>query len=263
MKNRTLRSNLLLDSIDDLYISMVVLLQELIVKTLSNLTFENSQDLLDSLKSAGVTFTFLIGWQLLGEALDDLALISLVLLIADIESDLVSIQILILVLGELLHERSRSLWDLEVELALCDLVVVKVTLIISVLVDQEKKSKHLSSEVLLVDDLLSKAEGVTKVLLHVLPTEFDGLFDFVKSARLESNSNNMFVSLIIEASSEHFVDDSLHLWVDGNRCLASLCRVCNLLLVHHLLLELDVLVNAFVDELLNVLALIVEIKLIA
>ena len=83
---------------------MVVLLQELIVQPFPNFTFQNRQDLLNSLESAGVAFALLIHWQLLGKALDDIALISLVLLVTDVEGNLVSIQILILILGKLFYE---------------------------------------------------------------------------------------------------------------------------------------------------------------
>ena len=83
---------------------MVVFLQELIVQSFSDLALENGQDLLDSLESAGVAFALLIHWQLLGKALDDIALISLVLLVTDVEGNLVSIQILILILGKLFYE---------------------------------------------------------------------------------------------------------------------------------------------------------------
>lgn len=104
MKNRTLWSNLFLNSLDDLDISVVVLLQELIVESLPYLTFKDGQDLLESLKSVTLAFSLLVYWELLHEALDDLALIGLVLLIADVKGNLVSIQIFFITLGKFFHQ---------------------------------------------------------------------------------------------------------------------------------------------------------------
>jgi len=52
MKNGILWANLLFDGLDDLDIGMVILLQELVIKSFPNFTFKDIEYLRDSLESA-------------------------------------------------------------------------------------------------------------------------------------------------------------------------------------------------------------------
>ena len=83
------------------------------------------------------------------------------------------------------------------------------------------------------------------VVLHL-----DGFLDLVKSSRLKSNTNGLLVSLVGEASFEHFFDNELHLDINLD----------GLLEVDDFLSEPDVLVDALVDKSLNVESLLVQIE---
>ena len=206
-------------------------------------------------------------WHLFGEAFDDSGLEGLVLLVADIERDLVCVQELLVVLGQFFHQCSSSFGDLKVELALGDFVVVEVALVVTVLVNQEQKAQYLRPEVLLLHNLLRQGERVAQVLLNLVSAQLDGLLHLVQSARLQGDSDDVLELFVVEAARKHFVNDYLHLRVDRHGGdLATLGRASlsrRLLLVHHLLLLLDVLINALVDELLDILALVIEVELVA
>ena len=160
--------NGLLDTLDDLNIGVIVLLQELEVESVSHFTLENGGDLGESLLGACLIF-ILILTDLGVKQLQNFCLERLVLFVTDVESDLVGIKVsIILSLGQFFQKGSSSLWLLQIELTLCNLVVIKVARVISVLVNEEQKCQYLSSEVLALDDILCDGECVCKVFLDKL-----------------------------------------------------------------------------------------------
>lgn len=115
--------NLLLDRVDNLHISVVVFLQELVIESVSYLTLENRKNLLNPLK--GFSF-FLVLRQLGVQAFHHFALECLHLLVANVESDLVGVEVRLFALNQFLQKRCGSFWLLQVELAFGYFVVVEI-----------------------------------------------------------------------------------------------------------------------------------------
>lgn len=143
-------------------------------------------------------------------------------------------------------------------MALSDLVVVEVTLVISVLVNDHEKAHYLSSEVLALDDVLCDTESVTKIFLDGITRFFHSFLYFVQSSRLQSDTDSLLEFFVLEASLEHLIDDDLHFGVN----LDWLSVLFFAFVVHLLLLELDVLFNALVDESLDILSFFVQVELL-
>lgn len=106
---------------------MIILLQELKIKAVSDLSLKDDNDLIQAL-SDGSLVLFTVIFDLGSDDFQDLCLVRLILLVANVESDLVSIKVgvTVLVLGQFLEQVCCSLRELKVELALGNLVVVKV-----------------------------------------------------------------------------------------------------------------------------------------
>lgn len=229
---------------------MVVLLQELQEKALADLAVENLDDLCKALFGGWVLGRVRLG---LDEFLD-LRLVGLVLLLTDVECNLVGVQVRFALLINQVFEQSRgTLRDLQKELAKCNVVRVEVAILAPVLVNNQKQSEHLSAEVFRSDNLLGNSEGVCQVRLHLGARKLNGLADLVQPAALERNADDVPVLLVFEAALEHLVDDGLQFGIDTGW----------LALLHGLKgRELDflVVVDALVDQLLNVLGPLIEVE---
>lgn len=184
MKDAALGSNSFLDTDNKLHISVVILFQELKVELISKFTLEDDSDLSKSLFYKVLILTIVLHFSC--DELQNFTLESLIFFVANIEGNLISIEILVSIggLNQFFEKRSSSLWDVKVVLALSNFIVVKVSLIISVLVDDHEKAHNLSSEVLTFDDVLGDTESVAKVIFDGITRFLHGLLHFVKSPRL-------------------------------------------------------------------------------
>jgi len=156
------------DGVDDRYISMVVLLQKLEIKSISNLSLQNRCDLSESLLDVLISFLLVI-LKFFFNVLEHLGLVRLVLFITNVKGDLESIKIgVTILLNQLFEKWGCSLRYVQVELTLSNLVIIEVSRIVSVLIDEQEQFHNFSSEILRLKDILSNGESIAKVVFHLL-----------------------------------------------------------------------------------------------
>ena len=218
---------------------------------LADLAIQDLQDLGKSLLARGVLGCIRLGL----DQLLDFRLVSLVLLLADVESDLVGMQVrFTLLINQIFEQGGCALGNLQIELAERNVVRVEVATLVAVLVDDEKKPEDLSAVLLRGDYLLSNVERIAEVCLHLSAGKLDSLADLVKPAALQSNADDVLVLLVFEAALEHLVNDGFKLRVDaGSLTLLDGFQGGEL--------NFLVVVDALVDQLFNVLGALVEVKL--
>ena len=100
---------------------------------------------------------------------------------------------------------------------------------------------------------MGNSESVAKFIFNVFGL-FDGFADLVKAARLKSDADSLVELVILVASLEHLSNDVFHLCVDLNALLFPVNNGDSLL---------DVLIDALVDESLNILTSLIEIESVA
>lgn len=149
---------------------MVVLFEELKVKSISDLTLEDDDDLRKSF--FGVLLGLVCGvdgLDLGSDQVSDVYLECLVLLVTDVKGDLVRIKICMSIgLNQIFKKRSSSFWKIEEELALSNLVVVEIALMVLVLVNKQKKAENVGSEVLALDNIECDSESIREVILDLV-----------------------------------------------------------------------------------------------
>ena len=145
MKHGVLVANGVLDLVDQEHVRVVVLLQELEVKSFVSLTLE---DFHESAQPIFLATLFSPG----SEHLLDPGRVGLTLLLDDVERNLIGDQVLVLIVRgyELFKQDCRALWQVQVELALSNLVVVMIVAEASLLrlVHLEDHLEHFSTEFL-------------------------------------------------------------------------------------------------------------------
>lgn len=107
---------------------MIIFLQKLEIKSISDLTFKNGAHLHDSLSGTFIIRVIILikGFR---KNVKNLFLVSLVFLITNVKTDLVSVQELasFLNLNQFLKKRGGTVWHGKVELALGNLVMIKIS----------------------------------------------------------------------------------------------------------------------------------------
>lgn len=122
-------SDLLFNILQDQHISMVVLLQELEVKSVTDLSSKNRFDLFDSLW---------LGMTLACQMLKNLSREVLVLIVNDIEGNLVCNKVVIFWVQQFTKEDGSGVRNVQEELALVDLEVVESAFVLSGLEDEHE-----------------------------------------------------------------------------------------------------------------------------
>jgi hypothetical protein len=190
------------------------------------------------------------------ETLNDLLGETLILVVEDVEGDLVGDEVVALVvvtrtLEESAQKDRRRLRDVQEKLTLYYLVVVEVTASVLLLVDQEQQAKDLTSEFFVrFNNILSDGERVAQLFFYILRL-FNGLAYLIEPPGLQGDANGLIELIVLVAPVKHPSDDTLHLSINVNTVLFP---------VDHGDPLLDVLVNALVDECLDVLTLLVQVE---
>jgi len=226
---------------------VVVLLQELQVKAVSDFT---SQDALE-LGQSSVVATFLGG-----QGIEDLLGEDLVFVVQNIKSNLVCNQVVSLILHKPREQYGCSLRNVQEELALDNLIVVKVTALCTplVLIYGKEQSEYVGPELLVAPhDVLSNGECVRELLLDI--TAFlDCLLDLIESSGLQGHTDGLSELTIFVAALKHAFDDILHLGIDHDALFLAIDNLDTLL---------DVLINALMHKCLNILIPLVDVELIS
>lgn len=179
MKDRAFWTDSLFNVLNNGNISVVVLFQELKVKSISDLPLQDGGELDKPLFDGNISFLLVVLDSLLDQ-LKDFVLVGLILLVADIKSDLVSVKIFVTIILNQFFQKSRSsLEKTQVKLALGDLVEIEVSRIVSVLKDDKEQLHDLGSEVLALQDILCDCVSVTQIVLHLISRHLNGFLYFV------------------------------------------------------------------------------------
>lgn len=191
---------------------MIVLLKELKIQSITDLASQYCLQLLKSLSLHGIPILDL-------QSFHDLWREFLVLIIQHIKRNLICNQVVALLLiagglNESAEEFGAGLGDVQEELALHDLIVVEVAPVFG-FIDQEKEGQDVISEAFVAThNVLSDGEGVAQFVLDV--TGFlNGFTHFFESTGFECNTDSLVELMVLIATLEHFVNDTLHFSVNN------------------------------------------------
>jgi len=141
---------------------MIVLLQKLEIKSVSYLSLKNGDNLSEALRDFSTSFSVMI-FDLCFDVVENICLVRLVLLVTNIKSDLICVEICIIfsIRTQFFQKRCSSFWKLKMKLALGYLVVIKVLRLCLILVNEKQQPEDVSSEIFVFENVLSDCEGIS------------------------------------------------------------------------------------------------------
>jgi hypothetical protein len=183
---------------------------------------------------------------------------SLVFLVNEVEGDLVSNEVVFSV-DKRGQKVGSALRLVELDLAVGNFVVVEILRVsLALFKYSQKVLENLMAEVLVSDCAVSQLEGVSQKL--VVLSRVDSLNDHVGASALQGDANSLLVFLLLKAVVEHTVDDAFLLFKLVGLGDEAVGRIPVLVVV---LLNLHVLVQAFVQKSTNVGVLFTDVKLLS